>query len=449
MNERRLIPIVASLALLVVAFVVLGPGRAMPILAARLYGGPLPEGVSQTSFRVVVLEEESGFRAKVAGTRLRAIAEAGEDRAQWEGTSGPDGSAEVRLVWQRPPSGPVRLRLFDEEERLLVEGELPRTVEGWGEGEGWSAAISGNRKGEIVIRAAAMRGVLAAPFAETIVVEAMHGDLPAAHATLKVRAYGASLAGEERSELSLRADDRGRASFELLPFAHHAELVIEAELGVAKGHFSASLPVLPGAMWLEPGDSPTRRIVSPVPRQLAYVAIATPRARLFGATVPLVPDGRGQAEGVLDLTEIMETLRAEPRAMLTLASSETFEGAGTVAWPLWPDENPFTFVARPIRDMPLLDGFPRAKASDAQRRKRAAAWAGGALGGAAVVEGILLYRAARRGRRLREEDGNDAVLVFAGDPRRDGLALALAVVVTLLALATVGVVMLLGAATTS
>ena len=137
------------------------------------------------------------------------------------------------------------------------------------------------------------------------------------------------------------------------------------------------------------------------------------------------------------------------RAMLTLASSETFEGAGTVAWPLWPDENPFTFVARPIRDMPLLDGFPRAKASDAQRRKRAAAWAGGALGGAVVVEGILLYRAARRGRRLREEDGNDAVLVFAGDPRRDGLALALAVVVTLLALATVGVVMLLGAATTS
>lgn len=448
MAERRLIALVASLALLAVAFVMLGPGRARPIQAARLYGGPLPEGASETSFRVVVVEESGGFRAKVAGARLRAMAEAAQ--APWEGATGPDGTAEVRLAWEQAPTGPVVVRVTDEAGEVLAEGELPRRPEKWGEGKDFRADLPGKATGEVVVRAAAQRGVLAAPFADTIVVEARHGGLPAANARLTITAHGARLvgaSGEDAASLAVKTDARGRASFEVAPLSHAPELRIEAVSGEAEGRLDATLPVLPGAMWLEPGDetATTRRILSPVVRQVAYLAIATPRTRLFGAAVPLAPDGKGQAEGVLDLEPLLPALRNEPGAVLTLASSEDFEGAGTVAWPLWADADPFGSVVRPIKDVLLLDGLPEARAKEGERRKRAAAWAGGALVVAAVAEVWLLYRAARRG-RSSALDESDAELALVNPSRGGGLTLVVAIAVTLLALAAVGVVVLLRAA---
>ena len=439
MPERRLIALVASLALLVVAFVMLGPGKARPVQAVRLYGGPLPEGAREASFRLVAIEEDCGFRAKVAGAKLRVVAE-GEGTARWEGATGPDGTAEVRLGWEQAPTGPVRLRVTNEEGKFLAAGELPRQVEGWGEGEGRPAELSGNRTGEIALRVAVVRGLLAAPFLERVLIDASLRGAPAAQARLRVAATGARL-GQAGEEASLVTDAMGRAVLEVAPLSHAPELFVEAKLGEAEGRFEAVLPVLPGAMWLEPAEAGVakRKIVSPVERKVAYVAVATPRVRLFGAAVPLVPDGRGLAEGVLDLGPVLPLLREEPHAVLMLASSEDFEGAGTAAWPLWTEADPFALVVRPIGDVLLLDGLPEARAMEAKRRRRAALWAGAALGVATVLESLLLVRAARRG-RLARANGIEADLVRGAGP-----TLALAIAATLLALAAVGFVVLLRA----
>lgn len=433
----------------IVAALMLGPGRTRPIVAAQLWGGPIARDARPSSYRAVIVERHGGLERLVAkSVALEATASNGA-RGSWEGASGEYGTADIGLAWDRPPVGAIEARLRDADGQVLAEGSLPEHPEGWATGSSTPALVRGHARGEIAIRVAALRGVLAAPFREEMVTELRQSGMPVANARVAISTAGAVLDRGEAagSALTLTTDARGRAHFGLAPNSHDVELVIEATSREASGRFEARLPVLLGAMWLEPAaaDARLRTIVSPVPREVAYFSVATREARLFGATVALHPDGRGFARGQVDLGAISPALREEPLAHATLASSFAGQGAGTVGWPLSAFDDPFTAASRAFRDVPLLDGIPPAQALERDRRRRAAWVSGLVLLVAALVEGVLLSRAARAGKLSRAQasaEGADEAL-FDVAPVHGALGLYIALVLTLLAFAAVGIIVIL------
>jgi hypothetical protein len=184
-----------------------------------------------------------------------------------------------------------------------------------------------------------------------------------------------------------QASDGGEAAFAVEPRTHTVEATIEATFAGLSGSWEGLLPVVPGAMWLDPASGAREmRVVSPVARDVVYATLATRHARLWGGAVPLVPDGRGYAVGTIDRV-------AEPTGeaiWLTLASDPRASGAGTVGWPA--NGAALAEGELAFRDWLLLDGMPAAQRRDAERRGRARWLTGAALGGAAVIEGVLLAR---------------------------------------------------------
>lgn len=451
--ERKLIAAVAGCAVLFVALLMLGPGRARPVLSARLYGGATAEGARQTSFRIVLVRRDGGYEEKLGGRALYVhLTKPNGQRTVWEGTTAREGTAEVTVTWEVDSPGPVQVHVKDTEGQVLAEGELPERPAAWGPSEALRSELRGHVTGELAIRAAVLRGLLAAPFPEEVVIEVRHDGVPVEKALVKVSSVGAAIASHDKenagppnaaASVTSMTDHLGRARLRAQPVSHDAELEVEASLGEASGAFVARLPVTPGAMWLEPAnrDALVRTIVSPVPREVAYVSIATRQARLFGATVPLRQDGRGHAVGSLDLNPVLPSLRAESPVYVTVASSLGFDGAGTVGWPLVPAEDAFEASSYAFRDVLLLDGMPERVVADRERRRKMAWLSAFVLAAAASIEAWLLVRAARgAGSAVLAEDAEDARKIA---PARNGIhRLTIAVLVTIFAFAAVGALVL-------
>lgn len=451
--DRKLIAAVAGCAVLFVALMMLGPGRERPVLSARFFGGAMAEGARQTSFRLVLVRREGGSDEKVGGRALHvALTRADGEQALWEGKTGRDGTAEVTVTWEGASPGPVHVHVKDTEGQTLAEGELPARPPSWGPSEPSRSELRGHVKGELAIRAAALRGALAAPFPEEIVIEVRHEGVPVEKAHVKVSSVGAVIASHGSEEagasrapgsVTLKTGRLGRARIRVQPMSHDAELAIEASLGELSGSFEARLPVVPGAMWLEPAslDAQARTIYSPVSRKEAYVSVATPHARLFGATVPLREDGRGHAIGSFDLGPVLPSLRAESPVYVTIASGLGFDGAGTIGWPLIPDDDAFEASSYAFRDVLLLDGMPERIAAERERRRRAAWFSALVLALAAAIEAWLLVRASRGASLATAALGEESSLKIA--PARFGAhRLAIAIVITVIAFAAVGALVL-------
>lgn len=446
-RHRTLIAAVAGGAVAVVAIAMFGPGRARPVAAAQVWGGPLStedEDVT-SSVRVVLLERLRGLETRPSGRAVVAEAKAANGaRAHWTGATGPDGTAEATLLWERAPEAPIELRVSEVGGQPLAAGDLGLVPEGWGPGEATSAEIRGPRSGELAIRVAIPRGVLASPFREEAVVEVRRYGAPAPGARVTVTALGASLDAAEVLSASARvrlvADEEGRARFGVTPTAHAAEIEVNAALGGDTGHFEGRLSIMPGALWLEPAapEAVTRRIVSPVAREVAYVSVATARSRIFGAAVPLSPTEEGFSEGILDLSPALSSLLRRDPVVVTVATSAGFDGAATVGWPLSPPHDPFSAVSQPFADVLLLDGMPRAEAAERERRNGWASFSVTTLALATLVEAALLFAAARAGRGRAVSNADDALSVLS--PTATNLRLILAIALALLAFAGVGAV---------
>lgn len=446
-----LFAVVPALATAIVGFAMLGPGAARPVVAARLLGGPLAPGSQRVSFRAAVVERMRGIDGPVAHFDVRAEAAATNGaRGEARLPSGPDGTVEIAIPLDRAASGSIDVRLTDASGRLLVEGALPSSPAGWGPGEPFPSALRGNASGDLSIRVAATRGVLAAPFREAMLVEVRDHDAPVVAARVSLSAPGATLddgdAVPRGETLVVTTGADGRARFGLAPLAHDLELSIDASHAGLSGRWSGILPVVPGALWLEPSrrDTTVRRVLSPVPRDAAYLTVASDVARLFGATIALHPDGRGFAVGTIDWAPIASIAGDAHPLWATLASDPRGGGAGTVGWPVALDGDPFAVTSRAVHDVPLLDGIPRAEKLEASRRGRARLLAFVALAAAALLEGLLLVRAARSGglRVVIDEAALDGDAAMTVRRAGGGFLLAVALAVTVLAFAAIGIVAL-------
>ena len=400
------------MAMAVVGFAMFGPGAVQAFDGARIRGGP-SAGQSRLSWRITVLER---FRSIDSTRNVGSVAVRARDHAGREAVvrchTRSDGTCDVELDLATEGSGPVHAVVTAEASgAVLAQGELGQDIARWGRDPGHPALLKGSTSGDFVIEVHARRGVFAAPFRDELVVTARDGEAPLGGARVTLRTDAADLDGAgaaSRAEtmgaetsVELLSSERGEATFGVTPRMHAVDVDIDI---VALGRSAAwhgVLPVVPGAIWLDPAPLAARkiRVVAPVPREFAYATLATPSARLWGGIIPLTPDERGFAAGEIDWPGPPLPLGhrgwpANPSEgmWLTVASDPLASGAGTVGWPV-PSET--TRDERPFRDQLLLDGMPAAEKRDLDRRYRARALSAMALGAAAVLEGVLLAQTAR------------------------------------------------------
>ncbi|UQA55422.1 hypothetical protein [Polyangium aurulentum] len=439
MLGRLVTLVVPALAVLVTALVLLGPGSARPALGARVHGLPVAGGTT-LALRLTGARRLFGVDDVASLDDVRVEAHDGPTPLSAAHTSlGPDGVGEVVLHADTPLSGPISLRVL-RGEHVLVEGAVPlRPAAPLATKTG---AVHGVGSGDLAIAVSTTRGQLAAPFPEAVRIE-----IPGAAGV----AIEASAPGAEITPDKVITDARGVASIRVKPVAHHVELELRARaLDGRTGRWEGLLPVLPGAVWLDPSRTQGALVlVSPAPRERVYVSIVADEGRLLGAVVPLVQDAEGFFRGQFAFTPARG-------AQLVVSTDPQERGAGTVAWPLEPPEG----AALAPRIEPLLDGMPDAEAREKARAGRARRAAIQVVGASALFEILLLLVRSRRAQQKLEEGLADAA-VRGADPglglevpvpeadrrgvlraarERPTLRVALAVALVLLAFAVVAAV---------
>jgi hypothetical protein len=398
-------------SVLVAALVFLGPGALRPATGARVRGRPAP-GTHAVALRVEVVKslyevvdttgvQELLIEGTAPGQTLRA----------WHGNTGPDGIAEVELGASAPLRGPIAVAVstLGSPPKLLAGGEItlappPFAVVQLGR-------LTGNTHGDLEIHVDMTRGYLASPFPEVVRVTVTPTglDVPlGARAEVELSGPGLDI-----SDAKLTTDEHGVALFRLKALAHQVDLSVKARLGDKSATFEATLPVVPGAMWLSPpgADAATRSVLSPAPRERAYVSFWTEEGRVAGAVVPLARDGLGFYAGEVKVPDL-------PGAHIvyaTVAGDPVEQGAGTIAWPLRPAEG--AVVPQPLAL--LLDGLPTGLEREKQRAwatRRAGLWL---IGAAALAEVLLLLTASRASQRKLEAHLLEASVAMAEADRTE------------------------------
>jgi hypothetical protein len=396
-------------SVLVAALVFLGPGAPRAVLGARVLGQPI-EGSRYVALRVETIRSYFDIVETAAVPELIVeAAAAGQELPVVHGASGPDGVAEVRLEAGAPIQGPIALRIKaadgDRRPKVLAEGVLqtarPTPL------HAQAAAIHGAAGGDLAIRVDASRGQLAAPFPEVLRVSVTSDDEPSGlPADLELSGAGMEITPQARA-----TDRWGRASFQVKALGHYVDLAVTARAGARTGRWEGTLPVVPGAIWLDPSSAEgTLSLVSPAPRERAYASLWTDEGRVWGAIVPLARDDFGFFRGAVSLAAPGGTKLAQ----LTVAGDPREGGSGTVAWPLRPSEGA---VAPPAMSS-LLDGVPAAVARDDRRAWTARSIGLAVIGAAALAEVVLLLLLSRASQRAL-----DAHITAASSADGESLAL--------------------------
>jgi hypothetical protein len=316
-----------------------------------------------------------------------------------------DGTCDVLLDFSAEVSGPIHAVVSaDTGAAVLAEGDFQANGADWGRSAGHPARLVGHATGDLAIDVAARRGVFAAPFPDDLVVTVRDGETPVQDARITLRTDAADLAGvppsrdPERS-LTLIASERGEVRFGVTPHMHTVAIDIDVTATDRAAAWHGLLPVVPGAIWLDPTSyaNGSIQVVAPVPREVAYVTIATASARLWGGVIALHSgETQGYSRGGIEWPKGIRApeIGTHEPIWITLSSDPLQTSAGTVGWPVhratWPVFPTAILDERPFRDLLLLDGMPAAEKRDQARRYRARALSAVALGAAAVLEGILL-----------------------------------------------------------
>lgn len=422
----------------VVGYAVFVAGATRAVVAARVYGGPT-EGVDALSLRLEVVEAGGGLLARAPLEEVSVTARAEGRQARWSGRLDADGVAAVALALPSPSLAPIQLEVrASQASEPLARGRVALSRRDWlsqlRERGGW---LAGQRSGALSIMAAPGRGAFAVSFEDPLLVEVRDARGPVASAALSFEPEGLTLA----PRLDVHTDAQGRAVVGLTPKDFHVALRIAAVAADGgRGEWYSSVPVVAGA--LHARVTGRRALVSSaIPRERAYYALITERARVAGGALALTPTDSGGARGELALP----ALPPGP-AWLELSSEPGLESLGAVGWPLEASsgEPP---RSRLVPDRLLLDGLVEASALDRARRRQAQVFAGlFSLGAVMLLGAGLTLRALRARARL------DASLRGAGQSTQEveramaggfGATLAVAILCVALGFAVVALIAIL------
>jgi hypothetical protein len=408
---------------LVVTLALVGAGASRPYRVARLWGGPT-EGERQ-SVRAEVLDvvEDRGavHEAPAPGGSVTLSLHAPGFDAVRSAPLDSEGGAELSFD---VPKGARPLELSASQEgKELARGRLALERKPWvrvaRRRGGWVEAPVG----DLTVRVAPLRGALAVPFEESLLVEVTQASAAASNLELRANATGARV-----TPGSAMTDARGRALFRIAPEEHVVTFTLDVGTPISAQRASFALAVVPGALRAR-RDGTELVIESPVPRDVAYFALVTEKERLLGGRAVLQANARGEKTARVPLPEL------PPEPVYAVVSSERdLRSPASVGWPLSVSANGEPERTFDAVEALLLDGRPRAMLREAQRRSRVR-WVVAAFSAAALTIELLLLVAFTK----RSDRSLDAHLEGAGMDAEAALRLAPkrspAVIVALIAVA--------------
>jgi hypothetical protein len=433
-RERLLLVVTPLAAVVVVALGMQLGARSGPRRAAVVYAAPASAAGTGLSWQVVAFEEGTGGREPAARANLEVIARLGEESVRWRGTTSEDGAAEMLLPLPRAEGAWLEVRGTD---ALLAQGwtTTPPQMDRRAPGPVWMPFA--RREGAIALDVAVLGQRVAPGFPAALWIRATN-------ARTHAPAAGAEITPESDPSLSpaqksVRTDSRGWAELIATPVALAISLALRARSADGlNGEWNGGLYVSPGGARLEtrlrwsPDEEPEIDVVAPIPRTTAYVEIDDARGRAWATALPLGsgPMSSGQARAP----------RLRPGLYWAVASAGPAGaaelGPATSVRPFFvasSDEGALAFGAEvsdcitprdareleralssclalapwaPVPRGTALEGFSMHRERDQERRERGLALAVGAIGIAALLETVLLLRAAAiaRARLLDERD---------------------------------------------
>jgi hypothetical protein len=356
-------------ATILVTVVLLGPGQERAPVGGRvLVAGSADRAIR--SLRIETVERGSPFQRHV---EIDALVLKGPDGATlWNGSTGPYGVAEVQLA-SGLPSG-SRVELQSRGGRVLAEGVIDVPVAAPPEVK--EVALAGVQEGELLVAAELPTGALVPSLRGSLLVTVTAGKEPVESASLTIRSSSV-----EPAEAKLEYKGP-RTPIDLVVIAPPAVVEIEASGARGTGKLRVELPTEMGAIGATVSGT-SLELVSPSPRDVAFVSFFDERGRTGGAAVPLeaTPDGffRGTAQADTDFVAV------------TVASDPHETSASTMTWP----GPSVTGVASAPKLVQAIDGMPTVMRAEKQRVGRVRTITTVALSLAAALQIALLIGSRR------------------------------------------------------
>jgi hypothetical protein len=430
-GERWLLVITPFVAMTTVG-VGLRVGAADPIVAATVYSAAESRAGLGLAWQLVAFRVTRGAREPLASVPLEVTTRVGAVSARWTGATNEDGVAEMQL----PVSGAA---IFEIEVRsgseILAKGQarVPPRLERSAVTPVWMPFA--RREGAIVLDVAVLGQRLAPGFPASLWVRAIDASSGArlSGVTLQPDADGSLTFGQFNSTTS--KDGWGELTATSLGFAISLGLrarIADGRTGAWRGGLFAS----PGAVKIEtrerwaPGETAAIRLVAPTVRPGEYFEIDDGNGRVWAAAVSLVQ----ASDGTSSATVVTPAL--PPGLYWAVASTDpggaTMLGPGTATLPFFVAANDQTAArfgtdpaecaapadadgpsralgpclavaaALPVARWTALDGFSEKNGKLRDKRRRGMAIAGSGALVAMALEALLVFRAAARGRRLRQ-----------------------------------------------
>ena len=445
------------------ATVVLGLRLGAPggVRAAVVYGAAASHAGTGLAWQVMTFEESARGREVISLPNLQAIARAGAGEARWHGATNEDGAAEVLLAL--PTHEGVELEVTADR-AVLASGpaSMPLPATRAPPRSAW--ARFARREGAIALDVAVLGQRVPAGFPAAIWVRATDPMSGAALPDVAIAlAPDSSLLPSSPGEPT---DERGWAKVLATPVGHAVTMILRARARDGReGMWAGALFVSPGASRVIaqerylPSEEPAIHLVVPNMRKTAYFEIDDTQGRVWAQALHV--ETVAEANAAMP-TASLRAPRLAPGLYWAVAAGDPMGaaqlGPGTSVRPFFvalTDEEALSFgtdrsecvppsgardvarvvslclalaAAAPVPRWKALDGFDVQHARDRDKRARGLGLAVGAIVVAALLETILLLRAAGASRaRLRALADTDATPQPLRAGRVVGVAVALLV----------------------
>jgi hypothetical protein len=398
--------------------VALGLGANSETLAAVVYGAPPGSSRSGLAWQVDVMFEDRGVREIKPNLPITVHAVWKDQSRDWSGVTTTDGAAEVPLDFSGANSGDdvdIIITTDDAQKKVLARGRarVPESI--IGRGSITRGAIPPlHRDGAIVIDVAILGGALAAEFPSELWIRARDKD---GNAISGAQAHLDSVDGLVVASNDVSTCDAGWAKLLVTARALSANATIRLKSGAFVGSWTGALPIVLGATRALVTEDDAGNLHASVARPLvtksvAYVEVDDDVGRVFAAAVPLVASQNDFTSAQIDLPKLTSgnvwiVSGSGPRAAETMST-------GTFAIPFFVGKKNgdacgnsgelATEHAAGFARTLALDGFLEARKISAERRHRGMTIAFASLILGALVEAILLIRAARSGSNVRSAE---------------------------------------------
>ncbi len=371
MDRSPLVFILPAAAVVLVTTVLFGPGQERPAIGGRiLLAGEAAEGLR--SLRLETVERGAPIQQHVEVSDL--VLEGPGGTSLWTGTSGRFGVVDVALPSPLPNGSHVILRKRGG--RVLAEGALetrpapPPSIS--------AAKLEGVTEGALTVSAEIPGGALIPSIRAPVLLRVRDAAGPVDEAKLTVKTSSV-----EPEEATIELKD-GSATLDVVVIASPAVLEITAATASTTGKLRVELPAVMGAIAATTSGG-RLDLVSPSPREVAFVSLFDRTGRTGGAVVPLEAAPDGYFRGSVDAGDFF---------VATVSSDPHETSAATVSWP---GAAPGGLASAPKVTL-ALDGLPQAVQAERARVARVRTVTTAALSLAAALEIAILLWTRRQSR---------------------------------------------------